>query len=70
MLITRKGKHLIFLAFLLLFGLSTLSTTSVFLFMVSIGVLLSRISTIGSRLSALFPFAFVRHMLLLLGGER
>ena len=58
-----------FLAFPLLFSLSTPNTMSAFSFVVSIGILLSRIPAIGSGLSALFLFAFVRHMLLLLGGE-
>ena len=65
-----RGKCLISLAFLLLFGLSTPSTTSAFLLVVFIGILLSGIPAIGSRLSVLFLFAFVRCMLLLLGGKR
>ena len=66
----RRGKCLIFLAFPLLFGLSVLNTTSMFLLVVSIGILLSRIPTIWSRLTILSLFTFIRCMLLLLGGER
>ena len=66
----RGGEYFVFLAFLLLFGLSTPSVMSAFLFVVSIGILLSGNPTIGSGLSAIFMFVFVRHMLLLLEGKR
>ena len=42
----RGGEYFVFLAFLLLFGLSALSTMSVFLLMVFVGSLLSKIPAI------------------------
>ena len=60
---------MVFLGFSLLFSLSTPSATSMFLLIVSVGVLLSENPTIGSKLSAIFLFAFVEYMLLLLEGE-